>query len=177
MWHRFFITLYFLFHIPILLIPLFAMRGVEIVREYKTRCLNNNQYVVLQGSPTDLPDIVSNSLLNGAFGTETENNLRFYCAYYDEIQPHIVAYRNARSEEERVRANLAFEAFRNSRPRVFSENYTLEVVKTYYNHLFNAIEVSIIAMILYYFLLQILRFIYMYVATGKIIIHPYRNLH
>ncbi len=181
MWQRFFITVYFLLHIPLLVIPIYAVTENRFwedlgMHDYKVKCLNNNQYVVLQGSLVDTPDIVSDQLLQGEFGIETKQNLRFYCAYYNEIQPHIQAYREAKTRDDQVRANKVFFQFQESKQPVFFENYQLEVVETKNNWapFWNMLFEGVFGTLLYYALLQVARIIYTYIVLGKIVWHPYR---
>ena len=62
--------------------------------------------------------------------SDTEKTLNFYCTFYDQIQPHIVAYNIAKTPEQRISANERFAEFEESVPYVFPfpPLYTLEEI-------------------------------------------------
>jgi hypothetical protein len=103
--------------------------------------------------------------------------LRFYCQYYDEIQPHITSYRVAKTPQERGLANTAYRKWENTISYTTPiKNYTLELVsveKKYY-YIWGMLLAALTACLGYYIALQLLRIAYQYVTIGKFTWHPYR---
>lgn len=161
----------------------------EIVNTtYKAKCLSNNQYVVLQGSPYN--DIVEfNEIeLKGQFPDldaeypefALKNMLNFYCKYYDRIQPHIVAYNKAKTADEIINANSGFNQFRNSIPITeysYPQLYKLEVVSKKFQPyvIYAPVMIWFVVAGIAFALLQAVRICYVYVVFGKIVWNPFKS--
>ena len=136
MTNRFFKLVYVLALIAIALwLPIYVLSSIQwdmlTLTDYKAKCLSNNQYVVLQGGKVGNPDIWNEGYLNSSENrTAIKEQLNFYCKYFDEIQPHIVAYNQAKTSAEQYAANMRYRQFENTKDKVYAypELYTLEVV-------------------------------------------------
>lgn len=148
---------------------------------YKAKCNSNNQYVVLQGAPVGVADVMDEGYLNSEENrTAIKEQLNFYCKYYDEIQPHIVAYNEAKTRSEQVAANLNFTQFENGKDKVYAypELYTLEPVseETRPQEIYNPLLTGLVGAFIAFLLLQIVRICYVYVVFGKLVWHPFRKI-
>ncbi len=182
---RFFKLLYVLSLITIglglVVLLLTSIRFDRVVTSsYKAKCLSNNQYVVLQGSPVGEAVVLDEIYLESSENrTAIMEQLNFYCKYYDEIQPHIVAYSKAKILSEEYTANLRFTQFENSKEKVYAypELYKLEVVKNYtnLNEILNPLIDSFSVAVFAFILLQILRVSYVYTVFGEIVWNPFKQ--
>ena len=109
-----------------------------------------------------------------------KKDLNFDCKYYDEIQPHIIAYNRAGTIEEEVKANQDYFTFKQS---VFDtvweypKLYTLEVVNKniLFYKIYGPIVDGISGAVVLFVLLQIIRMSYVYVVFGEVVWHPFRQ--
>ena len=92
MTQRFFKLLYILTLIFLgLSLPIYLLTHIQfdaIVRTtYKAKCLSNDQYVVLQGSPKGMASEFDELVLNHPLRPEldTKKTINFYCKYYDGV--------------------------------------------------------------------------------------------
>lgn len=183
---RFFKLLYVLALIILALsLPIFALTSIKfdkiVQSSYKARCLSNNQYVVLQGSQVGDADVMDEIYLNSSENrTAIKEQLNFYCKYYDEVQPHIVAYNEAISLSEQRAANIAFTEFKNSRGKVYSypELYSLELVSNeiHPEELYYPLMSWLIGALIAFVLLHAMRICYLYVVFGQVIWHPFKPI-
>jgi putative flippase GtrA len=69
-------------------------------------------------------------------------------------------------------------SFKKNAPMTDEQNYTLRVVgiKTDLTTLFIGIKNALIYMFIYFIALQVMRIIFQYILSGKIIWHPYKGL-
>lgn len=183
---RFFKLLYVLALASIALsLPIFLLTSIEwdkvVITSYKAKCLSNNQYVVLQGAPVDEADVVGEIYLNSSENRiAIREQLNFYCKYYDEIQPYIVAYNNVKTRADEFTENLRFVQFKDSKEKTYAypELYKLEAVKneTQLQEIYNPITDWLIGAFIFFVLLQFIRICYVYVVYGKLIWHPFKNI-
>ncbi len=185
---RFFKLLYVLALIAIALsLPIMLVTSVQwdriIITSYKAKCISNQQYVVLQGGAVGVPDAYDEIFLNSNENrTAIKEQLNFYCKYYDEIQPHIVAYNEAESFAEQAAANARFAQFGKSVGRAnvyaYPELFELEPVgdETRLYELYNPLVGWLTGVILAFLLLQVVRMCYVYVVFGKVVWHPFRKI-
>lgn len=174
MWHRLAIVIYFLLHIPMVAIPFTSEFWESIgINTYKARCLSNNQYVALQGSMDDSPYTFDDRILSEESNLGTLKTVSFYCSNYNQIRPHILAYRQAKTDQEQVQANSAFFAEFGETRQSALKNYQLEIMSTYsdYQPLWDTIAI----ILGYYLLLQLVRVVYIYIVFGKLVLYPYKN--
>ncbi len=176
------IVIYIFLNIPLIIIPIFTIWNSNFwndlnIKTYQARCHKNDKLVVLQGSMNDLPYTFNSRILNNR-QLETRENLRFYCENYDEIQKHIINYRNAQTENEKVTANLAFWNFEKQKQNIYVDNFSLETIdsKSDFYPLSTSVISSIVYVVLYFSLIQTLRIIYQYVVFGKFNWHPYKRM-
>lgn len=144
---------------------------------YQAKCLNNNKYVVLQGSsqPYQFDDWdlrVDNDL-------SLKRDLNFYCQYYEQIQPHISRYLKAQNPSETRLANMDFFQFKDgviSNVFAFPEVYELVSVKRAFmaDYLFGPIINWAVYALSIFAVIQFLRVCYIYIVFGKIIWHPFK---
>jgi hypothetical protein len=185
---RFFKLLYVLALIAIgVSFPAYLFASIQfdaIVRTtYRAKCISNNQYVVLQGSPVAYAwEFDEFELNNPSFLTNeyTKETLNFYCKYYDEIQPHIIAYTLTKTRDQEVSANQSYIDFKNSVPAVSSYPvlYKLEEVRssTHLEVIYMPL-INVSAGVVFAFLmLQIVRMCFVYVVYGKVVWHPFRKI-
>ncbi len=183
---RFFKLLYVLALIALALsLPITLLINIhpdEIVRTtYKAKCLSNNQYVVLEGSPLNEAYEFDEFILNDTTFSDTKQTLNLYCRYYDQIQPYITEYVESKTPAETRKANADFFTFRNSvESSVYSYPalYSLEVVSniTQWNVIYNPIIGWFVCALLAFIVLQALRMCYVYVVFGKVVWHPFKRL-
>jgi len=179
---RFFKLLYVFALIGLVLsAPIYLLQEIRldaIVSDtYKAKCLSNNQYVVLQGAAIDEVYEVNEHTLNDPL-SDTKRTLNFYCKYYDEIQPYIIASNENPSQAGRL--NLDYSEFRNPRydnVSIYPALYELEVVKRTirYDEFLNPIVVWLVGAAMAFVLLQIIRMSYVYVVFGEVVWHPFRQ--
>lgn len=182
--HRFFVVLYAFLHIP-LLFSFMVFSDNHIWSNlnndvYQVRCTSNNQVVILQGatdgSPYTFDDI---NLSAPSYKKDIEENSRFYCAHYNEVQKHVAAYvESLKPGGNTVIANQEYFEFKLSAPKTYYKNYTHEVIGTdnSYYQLWNAVFEFFILLIGGYLLLQLARIIYQYIAFGKFNWRPYKKI-
>lgn len=169
-------------------LPIYILTSIDyeriVLTSYKARCLSNNQYIVLQGSPAN-DALVFNEISynndNLLDTNDTKRDLNFYCKYYAEVQPHIIAYNQARTSQEQVRANQEFFTFKEgviSSVSGYPMLYELEVVKNELqpHKIYGPIIDGVISVLVLFTLIQIARMSYIYVVFGKIIWHPFRKI-
>lgn len=183
---RFFKLLYTLALVAIALwLPIYVLASIQwdmvVLTDYKARCLSNNQYVVLQGAPVGGAEIWNEGYLNSSENrTAIKERLNFYCKYYDEIQPHIIAYSETRIPAEQVAANQRFLAFENSVQKVYAypELYTLEVAgkETRPQEIYDPLITGLVGALMAFLFLQIVRICYVYVVYGKLVWQPFRKI-
>ena len=183
---RFFKLLYALALIAIALwLPIYVLSSIQwdmvVLTDYKAKCISNNQYVVLQGGRVGDPDIWNEGYLNSSENrTAIKEQLNFYCKYYNEIQPHIIAYNETKTPAEQVAANQRFVAFENSVAKVYAypELYTLDVVsnETRPQEIYDPLITGLVGALMAFLLLQIVRICYVYVVYGKLVWHPFRKI-
>jgi hypothetical protein len=180
---RFFVVLYIIATIAIAGWVVFDLvkwvHPSEIrISTYQAKCLHNNEYVVLQGG--DTPYLFDEKVLNEPLN-QTEETLNFYCKYYDQIQPHIQAYLQSSTYPEKYRANLAFLELEESLDRKHTSNtpalYSLETVREENNFLEVLFYLggTLLWGLIGVLFLQVLRIVYLYIAFGEIIWHPFRK--
>jgi hypothetical protein len=149
---------------------------------YRAKCLSNNEYVVLQGSEPNDAYVFDEFSLNRPFSSEweTRKDLNFYCKYYDQIRPHIIAYSESQTSGEQVTANQNFfESFKTIRPTVtaYPELYKLEVVSEVFQpyEIYSPILSGLFVAILWFLILQLIRMGYTYIVFNEIVWHPFRQ--
>ena len=182
---RFFKLFYALALIAIALwLPIYVLSSIRwdmlVLTDYKVKCISNNQYVVLQGSKVGNPDIWNEGYLNSSENrVAIKEQLNFYCKYYDEIQPHIVAYNEADTSAEQVAANIRFTQFENGKDKVYAypELYTLEVTneETRPQEIYDPLVTGLVGALIAFLLLQVVRICYVYVVFGELVWHPFRQ--
>ena len=165
--------------------PIFVLTSIQfdriVLSTYKAKCLSNNQYVVLQGDPvgdaTTYDEVYLNSSENRVAIME---QLNFYCKYYDEIQPHIIAYNEANTSAEYYNANIRFSQFKDTKDKVYAypELYKLEVVsnETHLEEIYYPLLGWLMGAVAAFVLLQIVRMCYVYVVFGKLVWHPFKKI-
>lgn len=132
---RFFKLLYALALICIALsLPITILTSVQFdkitITSYKAKCLSNNQYVVLEGSQQNEAYVFDEITLEDTIFSDTKKTLNFYCRYYDEVQPYIVAYTEAKTNAEVIKVNQDFFRFQQSvisNVYAYPAQYQLEV--------------------------------------------------
>jgi hypothetical protein len=112
---------------------------------------------------------------------EIQKELNFYCQYYDQIQPHIIAYIESKNINEQRDANKKFWSYRSSvEDSVKSQPhlYQLEVAKEekQWSEIYNPIIAWLIMGGFSFLLLQVIRICYVYVVYGKLVWHPFRKI-
>jgi hypothetical protein len=137
--------------------------------------------VVLQGGKVGDAEIWNEGYLNSSENrTAIMEQLNFYCKYYDEIQPHIVAYNQANTSAEQVAANILFTQFENGKEKVYAypELYTLEVVseETRPQEIYDPLLSGLLGALMAFLLLQVIRICYVYVVYGKLVWHPFKKV-
>jgi hypothetical protein len=153
------------------------------VEYFHARCESNSELVVIQGSSE--PYEMGGSIYKNRFSSEIakdwvkqeEEMARFYCAYYDEIQPHIERHQQAVTLEQERDANIAWNEFRSQYESPYLRNYDLELVRTEndWMGIFPMIGSALLSAFLYYLGLQIVRIIYQYIVIGRLVWHPYKK--
>lgn len=149
------------------------------ISNYQAKCISNDRYVILQGGSTPY-EFAEKDLKTTEF-SDTPQDLNFYCKYYDQIQPHIQTYINAKSLNEKYEANTAFHTFEQSVGRYSVSRtpalYNLETTRVENNYtvvLLSALGIFL-GGVVFFLVLQILRMIYLYITFGEIIWHPFRK--
>jgi hypothetical protein len=168
----------------VLSFPIHVLTSIDYGRvyskSYKAKCLSNDKYVVLQGSPSDEGDDFLDLSLTGENGHAYNRQLNFYCKYYDEIRPFIVSYRTSNSNTEQYQNNLAFTAFEKSKnyDQMFTNPklYELELVKKDFQPwvVFGPIIDWLTVVGGLFIIIQIIKICYIYVVYGKIVYHPFK---
>lgn len=180
--NRFFKVLYAIALLAIIVsIPVSFIDGREIREHlyvsYKVKCTSNDKYVVLQGSQLDEYYTLTDNILD--LFPDKKKELNFYCQYYSDIQKHILAYL---ATDNRTQANIDYFEFRREKLPTISAYptlYELERVKdsngawTYgiLEPLVDAITYALVA----FGLLQIIKFIYVYIVFGEVVLHPFKQ--
>ena len=181
---RSFIVLYFLAIIALAgALVYFTFTEIKFsgmnVNHYQAKCLSNDKYVILQGDtrPYEFPET---NLTTTEF-MDVKQDLNFYCKYYDQIQPYIQAHINSKNIQEEYQANIAFHKFEESVARSSISRtpalYSLETIRvenipsTAFSELLAVLTFGLIGFVI----LQILRMVYLYIAFGQIIWHPFRK--
>lgn len=182
---RFFKLLYALALICIALsLPITILTSVQFdkitITSYKAKCLSNNQYVVLEGSQQNEAYVFDEITLEDTIFSDTKKTLNFYCRYYDEVQPYIVAYTEAKTNAEVIKVNQDFFRFQQSvisNVYAYPAQYQLEVVENQkrWNELYNPIIEWVMGAIAAFILLQIIRMCYVYVVFGQVVWHPFKQ--
>ena len=182
---RFFKLLYAFALIAIgLWLPIFILTSIDyesvVWTSYKAKCLSNNQYVVLQGSPENFAYVLDRVSYNDTTYNDTKRDLNFYCKYYTDIQPHILAYNEAGTREAQVRANQEFFTFKESVLDTVFEYpmlYELEIVEKEFQsyQIYSPIGTGIFGALVAFILLQIVRMSYVYIVFGKVVWHPFKQ--
>lgn len=179
---RFFKLLYTLSIILLALsLPVFIFISTylnKVSSSYKARCLLNNQYVVLQGASVgESYEFYLNDIENDK---KTKELLNFYCKYYNEIQPYIIAYNEAKTLDDQVLANMSFVEFKNTKDEIsaYPKLYKLEIIsnKTFFKEILELIVVWFIWATPIFIVLQILRVCYVYVVFGVVMWHPFKQI-
>jgi hypothetical protein len=183
---RFFKLIYTLALISIgLSLPIYIIFSIQwdriTISSYKAKCLSNSEYVVLQGSPIGEATLWEETYLNSSENRiAIKEQLNFYCRYYDEIQPHIVAYNETKTPAEQVAANQRFTTFENSVVKVYAypELYTLEPVseETHLEEVYYPLLTWLICAVIAFLILQFIRICYVYIVFGKVIWHPFKKI-
>lgn len=185
---RFFKLIYVLTLVAIMLsLPISLLTSIHwnriVITSYKAKCLSNNQYVVLQGAPVGESNVMDEIYLHSDENrTAIKKQLNFYCKYYDEIQPHILAYNEAENRTDEVAANIRFIQFEESvgRDEMYSypELYELEVSseEIHLEEVYQSLSGWLMGAIIAFVLLQIVRICYVYVVFGKVVWHPFRKI-
>jgi len=179
--------------VGILSLPFYLMASVFLYHAsdasritYRARCISNGEYVVLQGSQYNEYFEFNDYELEDTTYLDTKRTLNFYCAYYDEVQPHIAAYIenskiinfSERAREQKRVTNNFFSFRENVYSSVSAEPalYELESVKDK-KPLSKAIAESLYAWVfgalIYFLALQVVRMSYVYVTTGKVAWNPF----
>lgn len=168
----------------VLSLPYRIMTSVDFskvtISSYKAKCLSNNQYVVLQGAEVGEAVVMDEIYLEDSNNSKAiKEQLNFYCKYYDEIEPYIIAYNNAKTPAEQYASNIAFTQFENTKAKVFAypELYKLELVgeEKHFEEIYYPFFGWLIGAIIAFIILQILRMSYIYVAFGKVVWHPFKQ--
>lgn len=183
---RFFKLAYVLALIAIAVwLPIYVLSSIQwdmvTLSSYKAKCLSNNQYVVLQGAPIGDAEIWNEVYLNSSENrTAIMERLNFYCKYYNEIQPHIVAYNETKTLAEQRDANIRFVEFEKTKDKVYAypELYTLETVsaETHLEEIYNPLLVGLVGAIAAFLILQFVRICYVYIVFGKVVWHPFAKI-
>jgi hypothetical protein len=169
----------------VLSMPIYLLTNIqadEIVRTtYQAKCHSSGEYVVLQGSQIGEIYQFDEFVLNDTIYNDTKSTLNFYCRYYEEIQPHVIAYTQAKTPAETLKVNSDFFAFKESKPEVYSYPplYTLETVSevTQYNQIYNPIIEWLLTALSLFIVLQFIRMCYVYVTFGKVVWHPFKRIN
>src|SRR3989344_546516 len=116
---RFFKLLYVFAFVAIgLSLPIYLLTSIRfdrvVITSYQVKCLLNDRYVVLQGAQPNDFDVITETFWNSENHNSLSEMYNFYCKYYDEIQPHIVAYAESNTPAEEVRANRNYRSFEES---------------------------------------------------------------
>ena len=182
---RLFKLLYMLAVITIAVwLPAYVLSEIQwdmvVLSSYKAKCLSNNQYVVLQGAPVGEATIWEEDYLNSSENsTVIREQLNFYCKYYDEIQPHIIAYNETKNFSEQYAANIHFTEFEKTKGKVYAypELYKLETVseETRPQEIYNPVIAGFVGAVAAFILLQIIRICYVYVVYGKVVWRPFKS--
>lgn len=170
----------------VIFIPIYILSSIEfdkvVISSYKAKCLFNNEYVVLQGNQLYQPYVFDEIRLNDTTWSDIEKDLNFYCKYYNDIQPHIIAYTESRTRAEQVKANKEFWNFREnviSSVSSYPPLYKLEEVSkktNLYFQIFAPIISGFVFALIMFVILQIIRMCYVYVVFGKVVWHPFKSL-
>jgi len=178
MLNRLAIVIYLFLHIPLLLIPIYLIDqsdfNLKDINTYRARCTSNNQLVVLQGTTNGSAYTFSQGIYDDP-RSETDNDLRFYCSNYDQVQKHIEEYKLANTREEQIEANKAFFKFQQTVPTTLNNNYNLEIVST--DNYSTPISTFLLQIVLsisgYYVFLQLVRIMYQFIGFGYFSWKPY----
>ena len=181
--NRFFKLLYIFSLIAIALsLPVYLVSRIRLdqltTTSYRAICLENNKYVVLQGSLSDEAFIFKDPAPEDQ--KDFNFSLNLYCKYYNGIKLHIIAFRESKTRSEQVAANLAFVNFENSVKSNISSYpklYRIETVdkKIYYDEIYIPLIIWFEGALLAFIILQTLRISYIYVVFGKIVWHPFKS--
>lgn len=173
--------IYIFLHIPLLIIFIWFIAKSQFwndfnVHTYQVRCSKNGKLVVSFGTIDNSPYTFSGKLITNSFWEERKD-LKFYCNNYDEIQKYIENYKNAKSINEKTDINLSYLSFKKNAPMTNEQNYTLRVVdtKTDFTSLFIGIKNALIYMFIYFIMLQVVKIIFQYILSRKIIWYPYKG--
>lgn len=183
---RFFKLLYVFALIAIALwLPIFILTSIDyesiVWTSYKAKCLSNDEYVVLQGSAENDAWVFDEFSYDDTIYNDIKRDLNFYCNYYTQIQPHIVAYNQAQTREAEVRANQEFFTFKQNvidSVYAYPASYKLEVVENEFQpyKILDPIIVGVVGALIAFVLLQIVRMSYVYVVFGKMVWHPFKKI-
>jgi hypothetical protein len=177
--HRFFKLIYiFALAAIVLSLPIYLFSEIKfdlvVYSTYRAKCLSNNQYIILEGANT--PYEFDDWILRNQ-STDDKRDLNFYCQYYNEILPYVVAYNNG----QEVEANREFFKFKDPLIKQISQYpalYKLEVVneEVHLSEIFIPLLVWLIFAGLTFLFLQLLRICYIYIVFGKIVWHPFNRI-
>lgn len=183
---RFFKLLYVLALIAIgLFLPIYILTSIDyesITRtSYKAKCISNQEYVVIQGSAQNDAWVFDEISYDDKIYNDIKRDLNFYCKYYSEIQPHILAYNQADTRQGQVKANQEFFNFKqNVIDSIFDypASYKLEVVRNEFQpyKIYGPIIDGLVIALGAFILLQIIRICYVYIVFGKVFWHPFRKI-
>jgi len=166
-------------------LPIFILTSIDyksiVWTSYKAKCLSNDQYVVLQGSAENDAWVFDEFSYDDTIYNDIKRDLNFYCKYYTQIQPHIVAYNQAQTIEAEVLANQEFFTFKQGvidSVYAYPASYKLEVVENEFQpyKILDPIITGLIGAFVAFVLLQIIRMSYVYVVFGKVVWYPFRKI-
>lgn len=149
---------------------------------YKAKCISNGKFVVLEGSRENEIYEINKFTLDYPIAPEYDDKrlLNFYCKYFDEVQPHIVAYNKSTSREEQINVNQNFYTFQNSvitQVPSYPPLYELVIVKKELQkyRIYDPIIDWLLYAVSTFLLLQVMKICYGYVVFGRIVFHPFKS--
>jgi len=160
--------------------PLTAINYDRIaITTYKAQCLSNSKDVVLQGMHPGEVYEFNEVVYEDTIFSDTKETLNFYCKYYDQVQPHIVAYNNTRTLAEQREANVAFWTLRQElEPNVYTYPQLYKLVpiseETNYYEILSPLVEALTVAIGWFVILQLARMAYIYIVFGEVAWHPFR---
>ena len=149
---------------------------------YKAKCISNGKFVVLEGAKENEIYEINKFTLDHPIAPEYDDKrlLNFYCKYYDEVQPYIIAYNKSTSRGEEVSVNQNFYTFQNvviTQVSLYPPLYELVIVKKELQQyqLYGPIIDWLLYAVSAFLLLQVMKICYVYVVFGRIVFHPFKS--
>lgn len=141
--------------------------------EYQVRCLTNGKLMYLQGSLSS-----NHYVFKGSVDYEIDDDAKFYCEYYDEVDSYNRQYFQANNRDEEIKANIDFFKFKDEAQRPSYKNYNLEKITSSatQEYFWSTLSESILSTLVYFVFLQGLKITYQYVVFGAFTWHPLKNV-